>query len=103
MYVHIGFFSKLDRLLVQLFLVALPLLLSLKPLTALGVFALVGVLGDVGFLLRLVLLRVSRLLMILEFRWGHAAPPDVLVQTYHALVPVLPSMTLLNMVFELRF
>ena len=84
---------KLDQL-VQLLLVSLPLHLRLKPLTALGIFALIGVLGHVGILLRPVLLRMLRFLVPLELKWGRAAPPNVLVKTDHTLILVLPSMTL---------
>ena len=78
----------------QLLLVSLPLHLRLKPLTALGIFAHEGMLGHVSLLLRLVHLRMSRLLVLLKLIRVHAAPPNVLVETYHALVPVLPRMTL---------
>ena len=32
--------------------------------------------------------------MHLKFTWIHAAPPNVLVEAYHALILVLPRMTL---------
>ena len=95
--------DKFDQLSVQLLLVTLQLHLRLKPFKAFGIFAHEGMLGHVSLLLRLVLLRMSRLLVLLELIRVHAAPPDVLVETRHALILVLSSMTLLDMVFELRF
>ena len=86
--------DKFNQLSMQLLLVTLHLHLRLKPFKALGIFALKGVLGHVSLLLRLVLLRMSRLLVRLELIRVHAAPPNVLIETYHALVPVLSSMTL---------
>ena len=85
---------KFDQLSVQLLLVTLQLHLRLKPFTALGRFAHEGMLGHVGILLHLVHLRMSRLLVLLKLTRVHAAPPNVLVETYHALIPMLSCMTL---------
>ena len=51
----------------------------LKSLLALGVFALVRVLGDVSFLLSLELIGVFGLHVILQMAPLHAAPPDIFI------------------------
>ena len=85
----------------HLLLVSLNLHLRLEPLTTLGMFALEGMLGHVGLLLHLILLWMLRLLVHLEFTWGHAAPPDILVQTDHAFILVFPCMTLLDVSLQM--
>ena len=63
----------------ELLLVTRPLHLSLEPLSALRVLALEGVLGKKGLLLGGVLLRMFGLLVNLQLRRLHAAPPNILV------------------------
>ena len=77
--------------------------LSFEPLLALGVLALVGMLCNVGLLLRLVLLGVLRLHVTFQLNLLHGTPPNVLFQTDFAFVGIIPQMNLLDMLPEITF
>ena len=87
----------------QLRLMPSPLHFGLEALPALGELALEGVLGKEGSLLRCVLLRVSRLLVLLKLTRHPAAPPHVLVETNLTLIFVFPSVTLLDVSLQTAF